>query len=658
MKKRHKIRFLPIDIAYTAEEEENLLDFALRVGIHINASCGGFGTCGRCRLKLIEGHIDFRDEKVSTLTPSDKKEGILLACQSYIIGDATLEIPIESQVDKEALKEKTKTRVLSPHYDILPLNAVKADPIVFKKSITLEPALKEGMDDLSCVVGAIKKNIDKKDILVNLTALKKLPSTIREAKRGAKGTITVTLADMDYYLELIKIEPSDTTKRQYAVAMDLGTTTICGRIIDITDKATSRHRVIEETSDYNAQISYGDDVITRIMHTRKEGGLKRLQDAVIKTVNSVIDELIEASGINREDITFMVAAGNTTMTHLFLGIEPAYIMIEPYTPCFLSPPVVKAIDIGINLSHASCVFLFPCVSSYVGGDIVSGIMGSGLNRKDTINLFIDIGTNGEIVLTGPDWMLCTSCSAGPAFEGGGISCGMRATVGAIEQIRIDPESLEPRVLTIGHSKPSGICGSGLIDSIAEMFLSGIISQNGKINRDLHSDRIRQREGIYEYVICYGKDTKTGKDITITEPDLDNLMRAKAAMFAGCKVLVDMAGINFGEIDSVIIAGGFGHFIDPIKAQIIGLLPEAPTEKFKFIGNASLLGASLYALSKEYVREAQRLAGVMTNIELSNNKAFTDEFIAAMFLPHTDERLFPHVFKRLNIKTKKTGDINV
>ncbi|HPU29999.1 MAG TPA: ASKHA domain-containing protein [Syntrophorhabdaceae bacterium] len=640
--KRFKIRFLPIDIVYTAEEGENLLDFAMSAGININASCGGFGTCGRCRLKLIEGNIEYRGQRESSGSETDKKEDIILACQSYIKGDAIIEIPIESQIDKEALREKIKTKVLSARYDILSLNTIKPNPIVFKKLINIKLATCEGMDDLSSVIGAIKKEIHKKDIKVRLHALQTLPSTIRDAN----GVITVTLFDTGHYWELIKIESGDTTKRQYAIALDLGTTTICGRLIDITEKEKDGPRILEELSDYNAQISYGDDVITRIMHTKKKGGLKRLHDAVVKTTNSIMEELIGASGIKKEDIMFIVAAGNTTMTHLFLGVEPTYIMIEPYTPCFLSPPVVRAYDIGINLSRETPIFSFPCVSSYVGGDIVSGIVGSGLNKKDGVNLFIDIGTNGEIVLTGPDWMLCASCSAGPAFEGGGIKCGMRAAKGAIEQIRIDPVTFEPTVLTIGHIKPAGICGSGLIDGIAEMFLSGIILQNGKINRDLGSKRIRQTEGVYEYVICYGKDTLTGKDIVITESDLDNLMRAKAAMFAGCKVLVDVSGIGLDDIDKIIIAGGFGHFIDPFKAQIIGLFPELPVEKFSFIGNASLHGATLCALSKTYAQEAQRVAQMMTNIELSNNKAFMDEFIAAMFLPHTNERLFPNVIKKI------------
>ncbi|MCX7966029.1 MAG: ASKHA domain-containing protein [Syntrophorhabdaceae bacterium] len=642
--KRHRIRFLPLDIVYTAEDEENLLDLALRVGVHINASCGGFGTCARCRVKLIEGEIEFRGKND---TPRlDNRENFILACQSYIKGDATIEIPLESRIDRTALEARKELNVLPASTGAISLNAIDPDPMVFKKFISLDPqGLRENIDDLSSILKTLEKDYPQTHIKVSLDALKKLPFALRSANWQATATLFYQHDD----IEIINFEPEDTTERQYALAIDIGTTTVCGRIIDIKADKKRGARILGEVSDYNAQISYGDDVITRIMHTKKKGGLKRLQDAVVQTINSIIDELIDNTHISREDITLMVAAGNTTMTHLFIGVEPQYIMLEPYTPCFLFPPVVKAIEIGLRLNKDTPVFLIPCVASYVGGDIVAGVMAAELHKADGFNLFIDIGTNGEIVLSGPSWMLCASCSAGPALEGGGIKHGMRATKGAIEQIRINPLTFEPAILTIGHTKPSGICGSGLIDLIAEMFSTGMLSQNGKINRDLISDRIREKDGIWEYVLCHGEDTLTGKDITISEADIDNIMRAKAAMFAGCKVLLDISKIHFNEIDRVYIAGGFGHFIDPVKAQTIGLLPDMPVEKFKFIGNGSLQGASLYALSKEYVRAAERIVKMMTNIDLSKHSSFMEEFMAAMFLPHTDERLFPDTFKKLKKK---------
>jgi uncharacterized 2Fe-2S/4Fe-4S cluster protein (DUF4445 family) len=288
----------------------------------------------------------------------------------------------------------------------------------------------------------------------------------------------------------------------------------------------------------------------------------------------------------------------------------------------------------------------------VGGDIVAGVIGSGIFQKDKVTLFMDIGTNGEIVLGNKDWLMCTSCSAGPAFEGGGIKFGTRAGRGAIEQVKINPSTYEPMILTIGRAKPIGICGSGLIDLVAELIEVNLIDQNGKFERDIGTKRLREGDSGYEYVICYAPETQINKDIVITEVDLDNLIRAKAAMYAGCKVLLDNAGLAFKDLDMVIIAGGFGHYIDLEKAQIIGLLPELPLDSFIFVGNGSLLGARLLSFSKGFLNETERIARTMTNVELSNNNKFMDEFIAAMFLPHTDGSAFPKVVERLKGRNRE------
>jgi uncharacterized 2Fe-2S/4Fe-4S cluster protein (DUF4445 family) len=282
----------------------------------------------------------------------------------------------------------------------------------------------------------------------------------------------------------------------------------------------------------------------------------------------------------------------------------------------------------------------------VGGDIVAGVLGSGVFQRDEITLFMDIGTNGEIVLGNNDWLMCASCSAGPAFEGGGIKFGIRAGKGAIEQVKINPATFEPMILTIGRSKPLGICGSGLIDIVAELIEVGLIDQNGKFKRNLHTERIRSGESGYEYVLCYAPETQINRDIVITEVDLDNLIRTKAAVYAGCRVLLENAGLSFSDVEKFIIAGGFGHYIDIEKAQTIGLLPELPFERFVFVGNGALLGERLLSFSKNFLDEAERIARMMTNLELSNNNNFMDEFVAAMFLPHTDEKAFPGVIARL------------
>jgi uncharacterized 2Fe-2S/4Fe-4S cluster protein (DUF4445 family) len=318
-------------------------------------------------------------------------------------------------------------------------------------------------------------------------------------------------------------------------------------------------------------------------------------------------------------------------------------------------PPVRAINLGLGVKDHVFTYVFPCVASYVGGDIVAGVLGSGIFQKDEVALFMDIGTNGEIVVGNRDWLTCTSCSAGPAFEGGGIKFGMRAGKGAIEQVRVNPSTYEPMILTVGRTKPAGICGSGLIDIVAEFFEAGIIDQDGRFNRELPCSRIREGESGWEYVLSHAAETQIGRDIAITEVDLDNLIRAKAAIYAGCKILLDSVGLTFADVDKVIIAGGFGHSIDIEKAQTIGLLPDVSSDKFVFVGNGSLLGARLVSFSRDLHKEAERIARTMTNVELSNNPAFMDEFMAALFIPHTDERAFPNVMEQVRSRKEQAAN---
>jgi uncharacterized 2Fe-2S/4Fe-4S cluster protein (DUF4445 family) len=332
-------------------------------------------------------------------------------------------------------------------------------------------------------------------------------------------------------------------------------------------------------------------------------------------------------------------------------------MLSPYTPTSNFIPPVRAINIGLNVKDHVFTYIFPGVASYVGGDVVAGVLGAGVFQRDEVALFIDVGTNGEIVIGNKDWLTCTSCSAGPAFEGGGIKFGMRAGKGAIEQVKINPSTYEPMILTVGRSKPTGICGSGLIDCVAELFEAGAIDQNAKFKIDLPTTRVRPGESGWEYVVCYAAESQIGRDIVLTEVDLDNLMRAKAAIYAGCKTLLDSVGLRFQDLDRVIIAGGFGHSIDLEKAQMIGLLPDVPVDRFLFVGNGSLLGARLLSFSRDLLKETERIAKMMTNIELSNNPAFMHEFVAALFIPHTDESAFPRVMEQVRNR-KAPGEAHV
>jgi uncharacterized 2Fe-2S/4Fe-4S cluster protein (DUF4445 family) len=440
---------------------------------------------------------------------------------------------------------------------------------------------------------------------------------------------------------MISVEPGDTTDKHYSIVMDIGTTSLWGQLLDLNSRET-----LAVASAYNPQITFGDDVITRIVYSQKPGGLEKIQQVVVEGLNTIIDELVEKAGIERSYISHITAAGNTVMTHLLVGLDPKYIRETPYTPIANFVPPVRALRVGLNVSDYVYLYTFPLVASYVGGDIVSGVLSSGMYQRKELTLYIDIGTNGEIVVGNADWLMTASCSAGPAFEGGGLRCGMRATAGAIERFHINPDTLEPMIVTIDKVKAKGICGSGAINILAEFLETGVLDQNGKFNRTCSTKRIREGQDGFEYVLAYKEETGAEEDVVITEADIDNLIRAKAAMFAGYQCLLSKLDLTFKDLEKVIIAGAFGDFIDLDKAITIGLLPEMPQERYVFIGNGSLLGAKLISLSNELLDDGERIARKMTNIELSEDHSFMDKYMAGMFLPHTDGTLFPGVSERI------------
>ncbi len=657
----HRITFLPIEKTFPAGESETVLEVAMRSGIHINASCGGNGACGKCRIKVREGKA--HSQSHPKISKWEYDEGVRLACMTHPQGDLVVEIPFESQVDRAALKRKGGPSHILSAIDVDRLvKGWSVDPSVFKKYVELPPpSAADNLNDLARLTRELRKTHQMKEVSVDFRMLKKLSSVLRSS--GWRVTVTIVLTRKGY--TLINVEPGNTEEQNYSIVIDIGTTTVCGQLLDLERcRAYGRPGGVEsgtqvctlaETADYNAQISYGEDVISRIVFSQKGGGLKRLQEVVVSTINGVIGELLTASGVTVDQVSHLVFAGNTTMTHLVLGLDPKYLMLDPYTPTANFIPPVRAINIGLNVRDHVFTYIFPCVASYVGGDIVAGVLGSGIFQRDEVTLFIDVGTNGEIVVGNKDWLTCTSCSAGPAFEGGGIKFGMRAGKGAIEQVKINPSTYEPMILTIGRAQPAGICGSGLIDAVAELFEAGVIDQNGKFARDLPTTRVRDGESGWEYVLSYAAESHIGRDIVLTEVDLDNLIRTKAAIYAGCKTLLDSVGLSFEHVERVIIAGGFGRSMDLEKAQTIGLLPDVPPEKFLFVGNGSLLGARLLSFSRDLLKETERIARTMTNVELSNNPGFMDEFVAALFIPHTNENAFPRVTEQLRNRKGQQKD---
>lgn len=589
-------------------------------GVYLVASCGGKGACGKCKVRIVEG----RSESVShgKLGPKEREEGFVLACQTYLKGDILIEIPKESMLavgDKIAI---SKSRDL---FELFESFNVAVSPAV--KHLCLDvppPTIHDNISDIE----RLKRALEERGIK-GMRFSHGFVSSMAKALREAGWKIILGYTEDS---GAVFISNGNNYKDKYGLAVDIGTTTVVVYLVDLADG-----RLIDVGSTYNSQIRYGDDVITRIIHATEGGGLSELRDAVIGDINDILTPLVERHSIEREDIASVVVAGNTTMSQLFWGLDPAPIREEPYIPTVNFFPKWRAGTAKIAVNSQAPVYTVPCIASYVGGDIVAGVLASKMHRNPEVALFMDIGTNGEIAVGNNEWLMTAACSAGPCFEGSGIRHGMRATEGAIEKVRIDPKTYEPELGVIGDAKPVGICGSGMIDAISEMFLAGVIDQKGKLVRHRKTDRIREGEDGFEFVF-----SREGRDVALTEADLENIIRAKAAIYAGVSLLLKEVGFGLDAVERVYIAGGFGNYLNVERAIILGMLPDLPRDKFTFLGNTSITGAYLCLLSESLRREAEEIASKMTYMELSVSRGFMDEYLSALFLPHTDIGLFPTV----------------
>jgi uncharacterized 2Fe-2S/4Fe-4S cluster protein (DUF4445 family) len=612
-------------------EGESILHALKRQGVYLLASCGGKGICGKCRIRLIKG--EWHSKSTGKLDPTDIKSGISLACQTFPQTEITIDIPKESRLvvgDKIALSKSDDLIDL--------LHSFKVDIFPLVRTLMLElppPTIDDNISDLE----RLKRSLEEKHlsgIRFPYPFVSSMSDLLRNA--GWKVTLGYTFSN-----DIVYMKPADENKERYGISVDIGTTTVVVYLLNLTSG-----QLVDVGSTYNSQMRYGDDVINRIVFATESGGLDELRESIVTDINSLVGLLQERQDIQREDIESAVLAGNTTMTHLFWGINPASIREDPYVPPVNIFPRWRAEFSGLDINALAPVYSFPCVASYVGGDIVSGVLASQMYRNKEIALFMDIGTNGEIVIGNNEWLVTAACSAGPCFEGSGIKHGMRATEGAIESLAIDPKTLEPTWTVIGNGAPTGICGSGMIDAVSEMLLTGIIDQKGKFVEGMKTNRIRDGIEGPEFLI----HSIDGSDIVLTQVDIENLLRAKAAMYAGVSLLLKELSLNLDVIEKVYIAGGFGNYIDVDKAIIMGMLPDMPKDKFSFIGNASITGAYLALLSKDLRREAGMIASKMTNIELSVSQGFMDEYLSALFLPHTDISQFPTVKKLLKNKNSK------
>jgi len=614
-----------------------LSDAAQQAGVDLLIPCGGQGRCGRCAVIIEDGAV--RRRSTQRLSPDDVAAGYALACQTIVEGDVVVRIPPQDKIERRLKESKRASGVALPFpYDL-------HDQTLRKYTITLEPpSLQDQTDDWSRLLRGLARHHDLRELQASLPVLRKLGPALRE------GEWTVTLViDLDPWgalktegapegpPQLLDILPGEQLESLWAAAIDIGTTSNHVWLVDLISG-----EVMAQKADYNGQIARGEDVISRIIYASKGNGLQDLQGLVMETLNRLLEQAAQERGISTDQIYKAVVAGNSTMIHLFAGIPPESIRLMPFITVINQLPPFTAHEIGLGINGAGTVDCLPGIASYVGADITAGVVSSEMCGTDALTLFIDIGTNGEIVLGDCTWLISCACSAGPAFEGAGVVHGMRATAGAIEEVWLNQEDYEITYRVIGEEKPRGICGSGLISLMAEMFVAGVMDKSGNVNLNLPTERVRKGEHGPEYVVAWASETATGEDIVITKVDIDNLMRAKAAIYAGFSILARSVGLTMADVGQVLIGGAFGQYINVSNAVRIGLLPDKPFDDFRFLGNTSVRGAYMALLSQEMRRRITEVGQMMTYLELSADNTFFDEFNAAMFLPHTDESQFPSV----------------
>jgi len=642
----HKVTLLPQGITVEVPTGALLVEAIERAGLGVNQPCGGQGRCGRCAVVVEDGAV--RRRSVIRLSAADVAAGYALACQTVVEGDARVRLPPQEQIERRLVTDKSARPVEVPFaYD------PRADQSLRILELRLDPpSLADNLDDerrlLKGVEAALRlsppgaqgasgrETRRGPSLVVPLVLRRNLGGVLRQGEWNVSVVLeTDTWSSPRGVWRIIDVVAGEV--HPFGLAVDIGTTTVTVYLVDLRTG-----EVVDQAAEYNGQIVRGEDVISRIVYAGKGDGLEELGGLVRSTVNTLIGRVCGRRKVDAQRVYRITVAGNTTMTHLLLGVPPGSIRLSPYIPAFNQAQPVCAGEISLGVNPLAAVDCLPGVASYVGSDITAGVLAAGMMETEELTLFIDIGTNGEIALGTRDWMVSCACSAGPAFEGAGVVCGMRATAGAIEEVWVSSETLEPTVRVIGGGKARGLCGSALLSLLGELFVTGVVDRSGKFKLDCGSPRVREGEHGGEYVVTWAAETATGKDIFITQVDVENLLRAKAAIYAGFSVLAASVGLDLKDVQRVLIGGSFGKYLNIEKAIQIGLMPDLPWERFGFLGNTSIKGAYMALLSREARAQIQLAAEKMTYVELSADNTFYDAFTAALFLPHTEIARFPSV----------------
>ena len=597
-----EVTFLPQNITVEIKEASPLLEAARLAGVSVETPCGAKGVCRKCLVEIISGKVD-----VKSGSYRGEKENHVLICRAYTANEA-----VKVKISSGLYGEEGKFDDVFDELSIL--GDFKIDPGVKRVNVQVQkPARLDGLSDFDRLEKALKAKIDFQNMEMPLSVLRKLPATLRRS-----DAVNIICYKERGVLHIIELEDGEADAGMYGLAIDIGTTTVTLWLSDLlTGEITARK------TDYNAQVECGLDIITRINYAGKH--LEQLRERVLRTVNGLIGEMPE-----KDKIYCAAVTGNTTMIHMFLGVCPEYIRLDPYTPAVFCPQTFRALETGLDININAPVKFAPCVGSYVGGDITAGALCTPLcGEQSEIVLFLDIGTNGEILLGNNEFILGCACSAGPAFEGGGIEYGMRASKGAIDRFKIGADG-NMTVQTVDGAPPAGICGSGIISIAAELFKHGVLDAAGRLTDKMPEKTDRQKKP-YKFHIA--------GDITVSEADIDNLIRAKGAVFSACRTLLGNMGLTFRDIGKIYIAGGFGRHLNIEDAKTIGLLPDIPNEKIVYLGNTSVLGAYQMLLSEEKEKLVKKTADRITYIDLSGESGYMDEYLAALFIPHTDAELF-------------------
>ena len=629
-----KVSFLPDDKTVEVRPGITVLAAAAQADVLVNSLCAGDGVCGRCGVIVRKG--DVIGGSTEFFSHEQIEQGYVLACEGRIESDAVIEVPQHTRLTGTPEYVETDAHQ-PPEIRNLARRKMSLAPLVRKTYVELPPpSLDDNQSDLQRLEHALGAHFETPGFQMGLKVTRRLPEILRRAN----WKVTAVTGHRGPLTEIIDVEPGDTSGRNMCVAADIGTTTVVCHLVDLRTGQT-----LGKAGKYNSQIQYGGDVIRRIIHASETCDPDDLQKCIVGDLNDLIAQLVKDHHLELSDISLVSAAGNTTMMHLLAALPVANIRKEPYIGAAYNLPAFRAAEVGLEIHPRGLLYCLPCIAGFVGADATAGILASGLTRDENVRMLIDIGTNGEIVVGNKDFLVSASASAGPAFEGGECSCGMRASRGAIDHIRLLDADTVLSYSTINSGDPVGVCGTGYIDAIAEMLRVGVIDKTGRISPEASAARIRTgKDGELEYLLAE-------PDVTITQADINNIMRAKGAIYAAESVLLGALGMTFDDVAEVMVAGAFGNFLNVENSVFIGLLPDVPPEKLRFAGNTSLAGAKTAALSCDCYGEIFRIASSTTYFELSTEPTFMDQFVSACFFPHTNLDLFPTVLKALQAESE-------